>query len=326
MSPQETLNPNPPAALQVKVLVYQMLEMARANHCCIRPRKPLVMHIKRRKFNSVNGASSNDGTSLGTGNHGCRQMALERHHATACNTRAISVATGNVRSLYQAGKLENVKWEATRLGINILGMCEVRWKETVQLVKLKGKDTNISIVQRYTPTSLSTEEEIDQFYEEIDKAKEQYASQDIVIIMGDYNAKVGQQREGFAVGEHGLGLRNERGNKLADWCKANEQLITNTWFYHHPGRRWTWKSPDDNTRNQIDYITICRYSNAVKQSKSYPGADCGSGHVRENAVAVKNRFEFLEGEGQPIWEAFNVSLTETPKKMIPKKSKTAKGK
>ena len=233
--------------------------------------------------------------------------------------------------------------------------------ERVMLVKLKGKCVNISIVQGYAPTSNSTEDEIDLFYEEIDKAKDQCGAQDVVIFMGEFNAKVGQQAESFVVGKYGLGNRNERGSKLIDWCQANEHVIANTWFCHHPRRRWTWKSPGDNTRNQIDYITISRrYRNAIKQAKSHPGADCGSDHVpvictlkvkiqrlkkgntgprldfdqlsnnadirREYAISVKNRYDVLKDEGQATWEAFKESLTTTAKDMVPKKDRVAKSK
>ena len=56
-------------------------------------------------------------------------------------------------------------------------------------------------------------------------------------------------------------------------------MILNTWFQHHPIHLYTWKSPGDGTRNQIDYITINeRFRNSVTQVKSYPLADCGSDH------------------------------------------------
>lgn len=95
-----------------------------------KPRKIMVMHTNKKKANSVNGASSTrEGTSLGTVNHGNRQVVLDRHHATACNTKdTIKIATWNVRSLCQPGELDNVKLEISRLGITILGLCKVRWK------------------------------------------------------------------------------------------------------------------------------------------------------------------------------------------------------
>ena len=91
--------------------------------------------------------------------------------------------------------------------------------------------------------------------------------------------RVGKLREGHIVGEHGLGIPNERGETFVRWCQANEQVIANTWFEQHPRKLWTWKSPDNVTKIQIDYITINnRFRNSVQQSKSYPGADCGSDH------------------------------------------------
>ena len=56
-------------------------------------------------------------------------------------------------------------------------------------------------------------------------------------------------------------------------------IIGNTWFKQHPRRLWTWKSPDDNTKNQIDYILVDkRFRNGVINIKTVPGADCNSDH------------------------------------------------
>ena len=98
--------------------------------------------------------------------------------------------------------------------------------------------------------------------------------------MGDLNAKVGQGQDGKTVGEFGLGERNERGDRWVQWCEANNMVITNTWFKEHPRRIYTWKSPGDRTRNQIDFITINdRFRRAVKHAKTHPGADCRSDHI-----------------------------------------------
>ena len=54
------------------------------------------------------------------------------------------------------------------------------------------------------------------------------------------------------------------------------EVELNTWFRQHPRFLWTWKSPDDRCRNQIDYKTVNgRFRNAVTKVKTYPGADCG---------------------------------------------------
>ncbi|GFO13242.1 craniofacial development protein 2 [Plakobranchus ocellatus] len=89
-------------------------------------------------------------------------------------------------------------------------------------------------------------------------AKTQCKSQDPLIIMDDFNAKVGTEKVDDIVEKHGLGIRNERGEKLIEWCQTNNIIVGNTWFQQPPRRKWTWKSPGDETRNQIDYMMISK--------------------------------------------------------------------
>ena len=76
------------------------------------------------------------------------------------------------------------------------------------------------------------------------------------IVMGDVNAKVGGQTNTSerATGCFGLGQRNERGDTLVEWATSKNFKIMNTQFQKKAGRRWTWRSPDGNTKNEIDYI------------------------------------------------------------------------
>lgn len=98
--------------------------------------------------------------------------------------------------------------------------------------------------------------------------------------MGDFNSKVGEGRVDGTIGSFGLGERNRRGEKLIEWCKANDQVVLNTWFQQPKRRLWTWRSPDGSINNQIDYITInSRFRNGVLSAKTYPGVDCDSDHV-----------------------------------------------
>ena len=62
------------------------------------------------------------------------------------------------------------------------------------------------------------------------KAKRYMNSQDIVLIIGDFNAKVGDEKVDDIVGQCGIGKLNGRGNKLIEWCQTNEFTITNTWY------------------------------------------------------------------------------------------------
>ena len=141
--------------------------------------------------------------------------------------------------------------------------------DRVLMIRLKGQPFDIDIIQAYAPTSTASEEELEKFYEQLETVKAQCKSQNIIVVMGDFNAVVGSERTGNIVGPHGLGERNNRGSNLVEWAIAHNMRITNAWFKQHPRRKWTWLSPDQKTRNQIDYIMIGeRFKNAIKQSKN----------------------------------------------------------
>ena len=105
------------------------------------------------------------------------------------------------------------------------------------------------------------------------KAKRYMNSQDIVLIIGDFNAKVGDEKVDDIVGQCGMGKLNDRGNKLIEWCQTNEFTITNTWYQNHARRQWTWKSPDGKNKNKIDYNLIQkRFRNAINSQIITRGA------------------------------------------------------
>ena len=97
--------------------------------------------------------------------------------------------------------------------------------------------------------------------------------------IGDWNAKVGSQETPGVTGKFGLGIRNEAGQRLIEFCQENALVITNTLFQQHKRRLYTWTSPDGQHRNQIDYI-LCsqRWRSSIQSAKIRPGADCGSYH------------------------------------------------
>ena len=103
--------------------------------------------------------------------------------------------------------------------------------------------------------------------------------------MGKLNATVGDERYQNMVGMHGLGRRNERGERLIQFCQENNLIIANTWSQQPVRKLYTWKSPGGTSRNQIDYIFFNdRFRNCIKQTKTYPGADMDSDH---NPVVVE---------------------------------------
>ena len=152
--------------------------------------------------------------------------------------------------------------------------------DRAMLMKLDAKPFKIAVIQVYAPTQDHSEEEVEEFYEQINNALKYVKSDEMLMIMGDWNAKVGREKIQGVTGGFGLGEMNERGKRLIEFCQENSLVITNTTFQQNARRLYTWKSPGNIHRNQIDFILIRkRFQNAVINAKTYPGADINSDHI-----------------------------------------------
>jgi len=133
--------------------------------------------------------------------------------------------------------------------------------DRVLVVRLKAKPRNITLIQVYGPTTAATDGETEMFYQVLSQAVKQVPKGDMLLVMDDFNAKVGS-REPFAmssaVGLYGLGETNEAGGQLEDFCLEHRLALAITMFKQHPRLLYTWTSPDGTTRNQIDYISIAQ--------------------------------------------------------------------
>ena len=91
--------------------------------------------------------------------------------------------------------------------------------------------------------------------------------------------KSGKSRNTWSNGKFSLGVQNEAGQRLTEFCLENALVIANTLFQQHKRRLDTWTSPDGQHQNQIDYI-LCsqRWRSSIQSAKTRPGADCGSDH------------------------------------------------
>ena len=89
------------------------------------------------------------------------------------------------------------------------------------------------IIQGYAPKANNSVEDLAYFYDQLNEAKTQCKSQEILTIMGDFNTKVGKRSYEDIVGYKQLGERNGKKDKLVEWCTENNQLTANTWLQHH---------------------------------------------------------------------------------------------
>ena len=116
-------------------------------------------------------------------------------------------------------------------------------------VHFQGKPFNITIIQVYAPTSNAEEAEVERFYEDLKDLLELTPKKDVLLIIGDWNAKEGSQETLGVTGKFGLGIRNEAGQRLTEFCQENALVIANTLFQQHKRRLYTWTSPDGQHQN-----------------------------------------------------------------------------
>ena len=121
-------------------------------------------------------------------------------------------------------------------------------------VRFQGKPFNITVIQVYAQTSNAEEAEVEQFYEDLQDLLELTPKKDVLFIIGNWNAKVGSQKTPGVTGKFGLGIQNEAGQRLVEFCQENALVIANTLFEQDKGILYTWTSPDGQYQNQIDYI------------------------------------------------------------------------
>ena len=100
-------------------------------------------------------------------------------------------------------------------------------------VRFQGKPFNITVIQVCAPTSNAEEAEVEQFYEDLQDLLELTSKKDVLFILGDWNAKVGSQETPGVTGKFGLGIQNEAGQRLMEFCQENALIIANTLFQQH---------------------------------------------------------------------------------------------
>ena len=109
-------------------------------------------------------------------------------------------------------------------------------------VCFQGKPFNIMAIQVYALTSNT--EEAERFYEDLQHLLQLTPKKDVLFIIGDWNAKVESQEIPGVTGKFGLGVQNESGQRLVQFCQESALVIANTLFQQHKRRLYTWTSPD----------------------------------------------------------------------------------
>ena len=146
-------------------------------------------------------------------------------------------------------------------------------------VHFQGKPLSFTVIQVEAPTTNAEEAGVERFYEDLQGLVELTPKKDVLFIIVDWNAKVGSQETHGVTGKFDLGIQNEAGKRLIEFCQENVLVIANILFQQHKRRLYTWTSPDSQHQNQTDY-SLCsqRRRSSIQSTKTRPRADCGSDH------------------------------------------------
>ena len=125
-------------------------------------------------------------------------------------------------------------------------------------LRFQGKPFNIMVSQVYAPTSNAEEAEVEQCYEDLKYLLELTPKKGCPFHNRGSNAKVESQEIPGVTGKFGLGVQNEAGQRLTQFCQENTLVIANTLFQLHRRRLYTWTSPDGQYQNQTDYFLCSR--------------------------------------------------------------------
>ena len=245
---------------------------------------------------------------------------------TISASKTTKIATWNVRTLFQTGKMAQVLREFENYQLDILGLTEVRWvgngkirnghttplyfgteelhergvglmlnreaanaligwnpvSERILTARLQSRHSKTTIITVYAPTEEATEEEKDDFYLQCQDTLNTIPRSEIVLLIGDLNAKISNDRTGLeqVIGPHGSAQEtNDNGERLLSLCSISGLCIGKTFFHHKTIHKKTWTSPDGKTQNEIDYICISRrWRSSLKDVSGCRGADVGSDH------------------------------------------------
>ena len=112
----------------------------------------------------------------------------------------------------------------------------------------------------YVPTEKSSVNAKDDFYNLLAATYNRAPHGDIIVVMGDLSVKVGADRTTLehVLGNQGIGIRNDNGERFVDFCNTNHLVIGGTVFQHKPCHKISWVSPNGRDQNQIDHFAITR--------------------------------------------------------------------
>jgi len=149
------------------------------------------------------------------------------------------------------------------------------------MIRLRTKPKEICLINIHAPTENSDGVDKDEFYEEVTRFYDRVPENVIKIMLGDVNAKIGKELMFVPT----IGLEsvheesNDNGQRIISFAVSRSSVVSSTAFPYKNIQKYTWKSPDRQTMNQIDHVLIAkRFRSSITDVRSYKGADCDTDH------------------------------------------------
>ena len=189
---------------------------------------------------------------------------------------------GEVTFLYSGPEEHHERGVGILLG-NEAARALIAWNpvnERIMTARLQTRHCRAKTMIVYAPTEDANDTDKDEFYHQCQDLLNSIPTSDIVLLMGDFNAQISSQKQNGITGPHGAAQEtNDNGKRMLLLCNISGLCSGNTYFAHKTIHKKTWRSPDGNKENEIDYICISRsWRSALKDVKVCRGADVGSDH------------------------------------------------
>ena len=139
-----------------------------------------------------------------------------------------------------------------------------------------------NVIAVYAPTMTNSQENINRFYDQLNQALRSVPAADKILLMGDFNARVGQDHSTWpgVIGKYGCGNLNSNGELLISVCSEHQLCITNTFFKHRPAHKFSWMHPRSKNWHLIDFvITRQRDLPDILDTRAMRGANCSTDHI-----------------------------------------------
>lgn len=152
--------------------------------------------------------------------------------------------------------------------------------ERISVLRVDTTPTNMVLICVHAPTEVSTNNDKDAFYEDLDRIYDKTLGNVIKIILGDLNAMCGKESQFQpTIGKESSNISNDNGLRIISFASSKNMVISNTTFPHKKIHKRTWRSLDGKTINQIYHVLIQRrFRSCIVEVRSYRGADCDTDH------------------------------------------------